>query len=87
MFLHFNKSNGIFSVRRIDRSTVTATPRNFQIPRIGSATELSPNVHLLITKGLYEKAVTKSRPDVPVVYTKWPRVKLFVLRVKEYFNE
>ncbi|NLR95190.1 BC10 family protein, partial [Flammeovirga agarivorans] len=39
MRLHFNKSNGIFSVRREDRSTVAASERHGKIPRIGDTFE------------------------------------------------
>lgn len=87
MRLHFNKTNGIFSVRRVDRSTVAATERNGKIPFIGDTFELSPNVHLLVTRGLYELAKTKSRPFVPAVVTKWPRLRLLWARLKEVVNE
>lgn len=87
MHLHFNKLNGIFSVRRIDRSTVTATRKGFKIPRVGTTHQLAPNVHILITKGVYEKATTKSRPEVIVKVTNWPRVQLFIARLKEAFDE
>lgn len=50
MRLHFNTSNGIFSVRREDRSTAVASERNAKLPLIGSVVPLSPRVHLLITR-------------------------------------
>lgn len=85
--LHFNKSNGIFSVRRIDRSTVAATGKRSEyrkLPLIGiDPFELSPNVHALVTRGLMLKAQEGKRPEVPVVVTKWPRVRLYVQRFKE----
>lgn len=87
MRLHFNKANGIFSVRRDDRSTVAATERNGELPRIGDTHQLAPSVHILITRGLYELAKTKSRPFVPVVVTKWPRLRLLWERLKEVVNE
>ncbi|CAK1257456.1 unknown function [Klebsiella phage vB_Kpn_K80PH1317a] len=87
MRLHFNKSNGIFSVRREDRSTVAATERHGKLPRVGDTFELSPNVHILVTRGLYEAATEKSRPFVPVVVTKWPRLRVLWERIKEVINE
>lgn len=87
MRLHFNKSNGIFSVRRQDRSTVAASERHGRIPFIGDTFELSPSVHILVTRGLYEAAAEKSRPFVPVVVTKWPRLRLLWERIKEVVNE
>lgn len=87
MRLHFNKSNGIFSVRRVDRSTVAATGRNEKLPLIGDTFELSPKVHLLVTRGLYVEAKTKSRPFVPAVVTNWPRLRLLWERFKEVTND
>lgn len=86
MKLHFNRSNGIFSVRRVDRSTAFATAKNFKIPRVGLVNELSPNVHVLITRGTFIKATEDwKRPEVQVVVTKWPRVRLFIEWLKETF--
>lgn len=85
MRLHFNKSNGIFSVRRIDRSTVAASERHAKIPFIGSTHELSPNVHIVMTKGLFVEASTGSRPSVPVLVTRFPKVRMVVARIKEVF--
>lgn len=83
MRLHFNKSNGIFSVRRDDRSTVVASERHGKIPFIGQAVLLAPSVHILITKGSFIAATNKERPVLPVVVTKWPRVRLLIARIKE----
>lgn len=88
MRLHFNSSNGIFSVRREDRSTVAASERCSKygkLPLIGTTWHLGGSVHLIITRGLYEAAQTKSHPFVPAVYTKWPRLRLFIARIKEVF--
>ena len=88
MRLHFNKSNGIFSVRRDDRSTVVASERHGKIPRFfGDTVELAPSVHILITKGSYIAATEKKRPVLPVVVTKWPRLRLVILRLKEITND
>ncbi|CAK6604388.1 unknown function [Klebsiella phage vB_Kpn_K19PH14C4P1] len=83
MRLHFNKSNGIFSVRREDRSTVVASERNAKLPLIGSVVPLSPRVHLIITRGEFVKAMNKEKPFVNPVVTYWPRVRLFVKWIKE----
>lgn len=87
MRLHFNKTNGIFSVRREDRSTVAATERHGKLPLIGDTFELAPSVHILVTRGLYETAMTKSCPFVPVVVTKWPRLRVLWERFKEVVND
>lgn len=86
MKLHFNRSNGIFSVRRVDRSTAFATAKNFKIPFFGSVHALAPNVHILITRNTFNKATEDwKRPEVQVVVTKWPRVRLLVEWLKETF--
>ena len=85
--LHFNSANGIFSLRWHDRSMVSATGRNARIPFIGSIHSLSPSVHALMTKGLLVSASKGKRPEVPVVVTKWPRLRLLIARIKEYINE
>lgn len=83
MRLHFNTSNGIFSVRREDRSTAVASERNAKLPLIGSVVPLSPRVHLLITRGEFIKAMSKERPHLEAVVTYWPRIRLFVKWIKE----
>lgn len=88
MRLHYNKTNGIFSVRREDRSTVSASERRSKygkLPLLGSTVSLGGSVHLIITRGLYEAAQTKSRPFVPAVFTRWPTLRLIVARIKEVF--
>ena len=83
MRLHFNASNGIFSVRRKDRSTVLASERSAKLPLIDSVATLSPCVHLLITRGEFVKAMNKERPHLEAVVTYWPRIRLFVKWIKE----
>lgn len=83
--LHFNKSNGIFSARRVDRSSALASEKHAKIPRIGDTIELSPNVHCILTKGLYVEATTGSRPFIPVLVTRFPKVRLVIARIKEVF--
>lgn len=87
MRLHFNKSNGIFSIRREDRSTVAATELHGKLPLIGAVATLSPRVHLLITRGEFVKAMNKERPHLEAVVTYWPRIRLCVKWIKEVVND
>lgn len=87
MRLHFNKSNGIFSVRRIDRSTLSSSERNAKIPFIGDVVSLSPMVHLLITRGEFEEATKGSRPFLTAAVTRFPKVRLVIKRIKEIIND
>ena len=86
MRLHFNKSNGIFSVRREDRSILSASKRNAKIPFIGDSVSLAPRVHLLITRGEFEEATLGSRPFLTAVVTRFPKVRLTIKRIKEIIN-
>ena len=74
MRIHFNKSNGIFSVRRSDRSTVTATEKRSvygKLPLIGlSPYSLGANVYVIVTRGDLLEAQKGTRPDATVVHTK-----------------
>lgn len=84
--LHFNKSNGIFSARGSDRSTVLSSEKHAVIPKVlGSTIELAPRVHAVITIGLYKEATTGSRPFIPVLVTRFPKVRLVIARIKEVF--
>lgn len=85
--MHFNIANGIYSVRRVDRSTALATDKRFKVGLLGVTYELAPSVHVIATKGIFELAAEGKRPEVPVVVTKWPLFRLVVARVKEYINE
>lgn len=87
MRLHFNKSNGIFSVRRVDRNTLCASEKHGKIPLIGDVVSLAPRVHLLITRGEYEQATSGSRPFLTAVVTRFPKVRLFIKRIKEVIND
>lgn len=53
----------------------------------GKAVKLSPTVYALITPQKVEEAKQKVETSVPVVYTKWPRVRLVVAYVKEVLND
>lgn len=83
--LHFNKTNGIFSVRRSDRSTVCSSERRAKLPLIGDTIALAPRVHLIITRNDFEKAMTKDRPVLSVAVTRFPFVRLLIERIKEVF--
>ena len=85
--LHFNKANGIFSARRVDRSTAFASEKHAKIPRFGTFHSFAPSFHAIMTNGLLVSASKGERPEVPVVVTKWPRVRLFVANVKEIIND
>ena len=85
--LHFNKANGIFSARRTDRSTAFASEKHAKIPRFGSFHSFAPSVHAIMTNGLLVSTSHGERPEVPVVVTKWPRVRLFIATVKEIIND
>lgn len=83
--LHYNKSNGIFSIRRFDRSTVAASERHGKLPLIGDTVELSPRVHILVTRKDYLKAKDKKRPVLSVAVTRFPFIRLLIERIKEVF--
>lgn len=85
MRLHFNPSNGIFSVRRQDRSTVVATERCPKLPMVGTTFPLAPRVHLLATASDFQKSMSSARPVLSVVVTRFPRIRLFVKWLKETF--
>lgn len=83
--LHFNKSNGIFSVRRSDRSTVCSSERRAKLPLIGDTIALAPRVHIIITHNDFKKAMTKDRPVLSVTVTRFPFIRLLIERIKEVF--
>ena len=55
------------------------------VPIFGKTVALAPAVHALVTRKSMLKAMDKEQVDVPVVVTKWPRVKLALLVIKEAF--
>ncbi|UTQ80057.1 hypothetical protein 14Stepyanka_00038 [Erwinia phage Stepyanka] len=86
--LHHNKSNGIFSLRSADRSTLTATAKRSvyrTLPFIGLTFDLGASVHAIIPRGVFVEAQKGTRPAPLVVHTKFPRVRLFIERIKEVF--
>lgn len=84
--LHFDKSNGIFSVRRIDRSIVCASGRNAKLPLIGDTIPLAPRVHIIVTRNEFKKAMMKSRTVLSVAVTRFPFVRLLWKRIKEVLH-
>lgn len=83
--LHFNKTNGIFSVRRSDRLTICSSERRAKLPLIGDTIALAPRVHLIITRNDFKKAMMKSCPVLSVAVTRFPFIRLLVERFKEVF--
>lgn len=84
--LHHNKSNGIFTARTADRAILAATGKRSvyrKLPLVGNIIPVGANVFGLVTVGLYREAQKGKRPMIPVVYTKFPRVRLCIMRLKE----
>lgn len=75
--------NSYTSTFHLSHSPFACIKRNEKLGYFGKAVKLSPTVYALITPGKAEEARQKSETDVPAVYTKWPRVRLFVEFVKE----
>ena len=81
--LHYNKSLENFTVRRADRSIVCASERRAKLPLIGNTVPLAQSVHIIITRGDFEKAIDKKRPVLSVVVTRFPFIRLLLKRIKE----
>lgn len=81
--LMFNRYTSTF---HLSHNPLACIKRNEKPGYFGKAVKLSPTVYALITPGRAEEARQKSETNVPVVYTKWPRVRLFVELVKEVIN-
>lgn len=56
-----------------------------KLPRFGKTVALAPAVHALVTRKSLVRAMSKEAVSVPVVVTKWPRLKLALLVIKETF--
>lgn len=86
--LHYNKSNGIFSVRCSSRETIAASERHSQIPVIGDVLPL-PNeghaMYLLITQPEFIRATRKQRVVLSAIKTHFPHIRLLFKRLKEVF--
>ena len=81
--LLFNRYTDTF---HLSNNPFACIKRNEKLGYFGKAVKLSPTVFALITPGKAAEARQKKETSVPVVYTKWPRVRLFVEFVKEVIN-
>ena len=81
--LMFNRYSNTF---HLSNNPFACIKRNEKLGFFGKAIKLAPTVFALITPGKAEEARQKKEASVPVVYTKWPRVRLFVEFVKEVVN-
>lgn len=87
--LHYNKSNGIFSVRCPSRETIAASERHPRIPVIGDVVPLPNEGHaryLLITQPEYIRATCKRRVVLSAIKTRFPHTRLLFKRLKEAFT-
>lgn len=60
---------------------------NEKVGYFGKTVKLSGSVYALLTPGKLEEARRESITGVPVVHTKWPRVKLLIAFIKEKVND
>lgn len=81
--LMFNRYSNTF---HLSNNPFACIKRNEKLGFFGKAIKLAPTVYALITPCKAEEARQKRETDVPVVYTKWPRVRLFIEYVKEVVN-
>lgn len=82
--LMFNRYSNTF---HLSNNPFACIKRNEKLGYFGKAVKLSPTVFALITPGKAEEARQKRETDVPVVYTKWPRVRLVLECIKEAIND
>ena len=82
--LMFNRYSKTF---HLSHNPFACIKRDETIGFFGKAVKLSPTVYALITPGKAEEARQKIETNVPVVYTKWPRVRLAVAYLKEVVND
>lgn len=82
--LMFNRYTGTF---HLSNNPFACIKRNEKLGYFGKAVKLSPTVYALIIPSKAEEARQKRETNVPVVYTKWPRVRLFVEFMKEVVND
>lgn len=82
--LMFNRYSKTF---HLSHNPFACIKRNEKVGFFGKAVKLSPTVYALITPGKIEEARSKQDSSVPVVYTKWPRLRLVVAYVKEVVND
>ncbi|ECQ4522548.1 hypothetical protein F0D05_14905 [Salmonella enterica] len=82
--LMFNRYTDTF---HLSNNPFACIKRNEKVGFFGKAVKLAPTVYALITPGKAEEARQKRETSVPVVYTKWPRVKLLIAFIKEKVND
>ena len=82
--LMFNRYTQSF---HLSHNPFACIKRGEKLGYFGKAVKLSPTVYALITPGKAEEAKKKVETSVPVVYTKWPRVRLAIEFVKEVVND
>lgn len=82
--LMFNRYSKTF---HLSNNPFACIKRNEKVGIFGKAVKLSPTVFALLTPGKIEEAKQKVETSVPVVYTKWPRLRLVVEYVKEVIND
>lgn len=78
--LMFNSYSNTF---HLSNNPFACIKRNEKLGYFGKAVKLAPTVFALITPGKAEEARQKKETSVPVVYTKWPRLRLVIERIKE----
>ena len=82
--IHFNKHNGIYSIRRkSDRMTIMASERGAKPPRFGTVSYFTKGNFFLITPKALESARNKELPTVNVTTTNWPKLRVFIMTLKE----
>lgn len=82
--LMFNRFSQSF---HLSHNPFPCIKRGEKLGLFGKAVKLSPTVFALLTPGKVELARNKLKTDVPVVYTKWPRLRLVIEYVKEVIND
>lgn len=82
--LMFNRFSQTF---HLSHNPFACIKRNEKVGFFGKAIKLAPTVYALITPGKVEEAKQKVETSVPVVYTKWPRVRLALEYIKEVIND
>lgn len=81
--LMFNRYSNTF---HLSNNPFACIKRNEKLGYFGKAVKLSPTVFALIVPSKVEEARQKRETSVPVVYTKWPSVRLVLEFIKEAVN-
>lgn len=82
--LMFNRYSQSF---HLSNSPISCVKRGEKVGYFGKTVKLSGSVYALLTTGKLEEARRESITGVPVVHTKWPRVKLLIAFIKEKVND